>query len=322
MNDEQINHLILGIKAAVTDYDAREGNREQQRHGDTVLKDLSQRTTRCDGSDQASVRQWFKEIELVEKEHGNPGMITLAGMTCAGSLRQEFERHVGGKVTDTLPRVNVLWADVRKYLSDTFLTTDEKATARLEMSRVKQRKLEKEAAYHRRFRDLAEVAYPVDQRNPDQHEALIAAYGRGLQEDHIARHMVKERPATIDAAMKNTLDFVTRNESYDRLGRRVVPMDVDAVGTGAGARPKQKPEGTDYAESIRQLTKKVEQLANRLPPPQGSFRNQRQGAEGRPPAWNDRGQPRCFNCNLFGHLANDCQKPRRSGNGRAGANRS
>ena len=34
------------------------------------------------------------------------------------------------------------------------------------------------------------------------------------------------------------------------------------------------------------------------------------------PAWNSQGQPRCFNCNQYGHIGKDCTRPRRTRNSR------
>ena len=289
------------------------------------LKDLIDRTTKCDGSDPTTVRLWIREIELVEAEYKNDGMILLAQRTATGSFRAELElflaqyRNADGNPVE---RGNTPWNEVRAHLCGAFLTSDETAHARTELEGIKQTKYEQEASYNRRFRDLCAVAYPIGDRNLDQQATMIKLYGRGLYSDSIARELVRKRPKpeSIEKAMKEVLEVVTRNDDYNRLGREEEPMEIGAV----GGLP-QKPADAVIMEELQKLRKDFNKLKMKQTPtgssskPPSIRRNNRQVAQGKPPAWNQQGLPRCFTCQRYGHMAFEC--PRRSGNARADANR-
>jgi len=44
------------------------------------------------------------------------------------------------------------------------------------------------------------------------------------------------------------------------------------------------------------------------------------GKPGRKPAFNDKGEPLCFNCQEYGHMAKDCKKPEKAKTSNSGSN--
>ena len=72
------------------------------------------------------------------------------------------------------------------------------------MEKVKQGGFDTSAAYGRRFREAADLAYPEPQggRNEDQNRLLLRSYMKGLRDMHIVERLVREgRPTTFAQAM-------------------------------------------------------------------------------------------------------------------------
>ena len=91
---------------------------------------------------------------------------------------------------------------LKDHAKTQLLGADDQATLRDDLENSRQSEFEIEAAYSRRFIELAETAYPPDQRNDDQHRVMVRAYARGLRRPDIARKLIEaHRPTTLDDAV-------------------------------------------------------------------------------------------------------------------------
>ena len=68
------------------------------------------------------------------------------------------------------------WTELKEHLLASFLHVDEASALRDEVEKTSQSAYEPEEGYNRRFREVADAAYPVTLRNDDQHRILIRAY--------------------------------------------------------------------------------------------------------------------------------------------------
>ena len=83
--------------------------------------------------------------------------------------------------------------------------------------------------WSRTFRDVADSAYPVAQRNVDQNKVLVRAYARGLNPNQMAVKLIEDgNPQNLDDA----IDWVSRvsvRHAVSRLGfdtRNPEPMEI------------------------------------------------------------------------------------------------
>ena len=98
------------------------------------------------------------------------------------------------------------------------------------MDRTKQIAFEPTPQFARRFREIAEAAYPKNDRTADHELIVIRGFARGLASDSLARKLVEEIvPTALDDAINAVARLNSRREAYDRLGRSKEPMDVTEV---------------------------------------------------------------------------------------------
>jgi hypothetical protein len=242
-----------------------------------------------------------------------------------GPLRFEVERFLTGVVTDpgnnVQGRNQVPWPALRDHVSASFLNVDEAAALREEVETVTQDAFETEAGYSRRFREKADAAYPAAQRNPDQNRILVKAYAKGLRSGEIARKLVMEgNPVHLEQAIQLVGVYSERAHAYTRLRRTEEPMEVNHVAEAAMVAPAATKVHEDLLNLQDRLLKSQERLQTRLAKleaGQGSGRPKRNASQSggaRPPAWNQAGQPRCFQCQRYGHFARECSRKQGSGN--------
>ena len=96
--------------------------------------------------------------------------IKIAARTAAGSLRWELQRYITAVLAtnDQINvRFNVPWADVKAHLRTSFLNVDVSSALRDEVEKTRQSAYEPEASFSRRFREVADAAYPGEGRNKD-----------------------------------------------------------------------------------------------------------------------------------------------------------
>ena len=288
---------------------------------------LSRQTTVCDGSATTAVRIWVKELELAMRQVGQGDVIEIIARTVTGPLRWEVERFVDQyMVAQNVLREAVPWAEIRDHIGAAFLNIDEASALRDDLEKVRQSAYETEAGYSRRYREVADAAYPSAQRNADQQRILIRAYAKGLQSNELARKLMEEgNPPDLEAAITHIAQYSARKDAYVRLGRQEEPMEVGAL-TFRPTQPREIAVAriSELTESVRKLLQSQEKLQTKVAKIEVQLKdgkpstmprpNQRQAAPGRPPAWDERGNPRCFICNEFGHMARGCPKPKAPGN--------
>ena len=160
-----------------------ETTRTLRRHHEQCMQAVIRQTTPCDGTSTAGGRAWFKDLELAGGEVGAENQIEIAARAAAGSLRWELERYITGVLATNnviiKARFNVPWAYVKVHIRTSFLNVDKSSALRYEIEKTRQSVYEPEASFSRRFREVADAAYPVDARNDDQNRILIRALARG-----------------------------------------------------------------------------------------------------------------------------------------------
>jgi hypothetical protein len=313
MDQNQFAQYMAGLAAIDQNAETGRQNAATHKRRRDVKEGLVKQTTCCDGSTTVAVRVWIKEINLAIRQLAPADIVELVTRTVTGPMRWEVERFIDQYMgAQNVNRNAVPWREIEDHVSHCFLNTDEASALRDEVENTRQSAYEPEASYSRRFRDVADSAYPVAQRNPDQERILIKAYARGLSSDELARKLVQdENPANLEAAITAIARFSERKDAYSRLGRNEPePMEVGLL------TPKAPSQLQLVVDSLEKLGKAQERITTKLAKLEagqksredGKQRGQRrpQSKMGRPPAWDEKGQPRCFSCQRFGHMAREC----------------
>ena len=160
MDNQQFQNCTFGLTQQEQERRATQETPEQ-------IRDLIRNTQTCDGATNAAVRNWIREVTFNQVDA--PNITEIASKTVAGLLRFELERFIEGViVTNQVARNATPWAYVRDHLAAQFLNIDESTALRDDLGRLRQSAYETTAQHNRRFRDVADIAYPTGQRTVDQ----------------------------------------------------------------------------------------------------------------------------------------------------------
>ena len=368
MDAHQFQQLLQGLAQQESDRVTRVAQLEHDRNTRHVqqdgtrtstqairekVKNLIHQTTPCDGSSTANVRMWIREVTLAASQVGEQSVIEIATRTITGPFRFEAERFIERAIAaDDISRAAITWNSLRDHLSAQFLNVDEAAALRDEVETVRQPAFETTAKYSRRFREVADAAYPQQYRNEDQERILVNTYARGLKSDDMARKLVEETaPATLEAAITAVAKLNERQDAYTRLRRVEEPMEVGIVHSTQPTTSHKPPVSSTEDALVRTMDKLATKLAKieaslRSPAPdrrpddtykkrERSYnrptpryeevraRSVPRRTEGRPDRQESRSsRPQgqqvrlCYTCGKPGHIARECRQSKpASGNG-------
>ena len=243
MNPEQFQIYTQHLANAEEQRRNEEGARQRRKDQKELVSTLVKQTTKCDGATSTSVRNWIKEIDLARARVGDQGIIEVVTSTITGPLRFETEREIQPIIDEQeIDRALVPWQRLRDHIRVQFLKIDEAATLRDEVEKITQSAYEPDAHFSRRFREMADAAYPPP-RNNDQERILVKVFARGLKCDQLARKLIEDaHPNTLEGAIQSVAELSERKDAYLRIGRQEEPMDIGMVSQDAAATTKSTEE--------------------------------------------------------------------------------
>lgn len=163
--------------------------------------------------------------------------------------------------------------------------------------------------YHGEFERIHRDAF----ENPDDHQSvLIDHFISGLRNKEVMRDLIKNRPATYAGALTQSLQqegFAERfqlNQARIKNGGQLPTRFLNA--------PKSRPNNRGNAGEPMD----VDNVNKKDPPKQGTSKNAwRPGGPRRPPRTENKFKGKkkdikCYNCDLTGHIAKNCRKPKRN----------
>ena len=184
MDQAQFTTYMNGLATIDQNAATARQNADRSRRNHNLRDALVKQTTQCDGETTTAVRVWVKEVNLALQQVVPAEVVTVVTRTVTGPLRWEVERFINQYMaTHNVARPLVPWAAIETHISQCFLNTDEASALRDEVENTRQSAYELPASYSRRFRDVADSAYPNGHRNADQERLLIKAYAKGLASD-------------------------------------------------------------------------------------------------------------------------------------------
>ena len=187
-----ISTLVEGIRA-----DDREARRGQVR--ENRIKEQIKAISTCDGEVAEDVREWIESIEISLPLLKNipSGAMKLVTRTISGALRKEVE----GLLDTQHDRLTTQWTVVREHVRNSFLSANESDKFKVDVEKFRQAPQDNIYVFNRKFRDMANTAYPQP-RADDAERILIIAYVKALRNEGIAKKLsTEERPGTLEEAI-------------------------------------------------------------------------------------------------------------------------
>ncbi len=90
---------------------------DKDKRVETIVRNLIDQTTKCDGASVGAVRRWIKDIQIAFEQVDQPFIVRIVTSTVSGTLRYEIEHYLSSRAhDDNLQRHQVPWQDIRDYI--------------------------------------------------------------------------------------------------------------------------------------------------------------------------------------------------------------
>ena len=250
-----------------------------------------------DGEGQQKFTDWLRDMEKarVTTQGDDPQMKRLAALTLVGPASEFVLRTVR---EDPL----ITWADLKKALRERYSNLADEQFARQVLKRLRQGASEGLQNFAERIYIAAEEAFVgQDLTSAVIQQNLVEVFVDGLISGHIARKLIKTKPATLTDAVKVASGEDLATKAYN-LRRGEVPMEVDVMGAGASTSTAM----STLINSVSQLTEQVGKLTKMVT----TTNKGKGGGRGRAPTfkYTGTGDPICAKCDQPGHIRRDCPK--------------
>jgi len=327
----------------------RQENREAAHRlaEDREINDVIASMSVCDGSEVGDTREWVLHMGMAAAQLAGPLVIRVARRTTKGGLRIDLERflHEEAVANHNGQQDQIPWVSIRDHVRAAFLCLNEMMSLQTALGKMKRAVMETEVSFSRRYREAADHAYPVANRNPDQQRKMIEGYVQGLSNPAMVRNLVRlHRPATIHEAMNGIAELAEQQEELKNLGiGEEEPMDISAtqpnqrpqeglsdsqtqqvlemigkisLGNKPTAKPEVSPPTKSTMEELKDTLQEIcaatfndhqrKSVANK--PPRERGQSDRDFWGDGMPAYDTRGRPRCYGCARYGHVRRDCRQ--------------
>ena len=290
-----------------------------RREARTRLERYGRMIGTVDGSNRDEVRAWLDKVDHAKEwtSASDAELLEMVGYLMAGPLAN----HVRRFVKDNAPAV--IWDQVKKSITETFLDQHEGRALRQQVERLKQKPFEDPREFGIRFLEAVQQAYTTDDLKLDAiQQALMDRFLRGLRNLAVRRQVYLSSPTTL----KGAIDLATKTAGAfglaDEESSREEPMEIGAVGETT-----TYPRGSEIMDCVTSLRKEIEKLRDEMKEPSMAGRG-----HGRPPSagpgrssnWRGRGRGRghgatgprdsptlCYRCGEPGHFRRECEKIQR-----------
>ena len=191
---------------------------------------------------------------------------------------------------------NATWGLVRHTLIHQYSDTGDRHLARQKLRRMTQRTGETIQNFAQRIVAMAEDAFTRDElNNPFVQVTLIEVLTDGVQDDHTARKLIRERPNTFNDALQMACVEQQTARAFSIRRRAEEPMDVNVAEL-----TKTQTAATDLLrKDIEALTAQVAALST----------TNKTNARGKYQFTQDN-KPICHYCKKVGHIERKCRKKR------------
>ena len=248
------------------DLELRQIERQEEEAEYRLAIDIAATIPPCNGDTEKAVRDWLKEVEMSRPYTDQT--ILVACRSSRTPLRREIETFLG----DKLSRQQKTWAQLKAHIIESFLDPEEEERQRTEVESMTQGAYETTAAYGRRFREAAEIAYPTYQNAPridSENRMLWRYYIKGLRNAVTAEKITAQGGAQLfEEAIKQVAKLEAKKQRVtiarqggwikDNSERREEPMDVNNLeATSADT-------NVDLQANVRALERKMCGMSSHL----------------------------------------------------------
>lgn len=286
ITDSVTASITANVGALIADnHRNREISKNQER-----IKEQCSHIEKCDGLATEDIREWLRNTGIAVKN--TDGIVNnihrITRKTTSGQLYRTIERWF-----QTKGDAAITWDELRKYLQDSFLGSNEEERLRLELSKVKQG-TDGILMFNRKFRELADSAYGAIRTN-EVEKTIIRNYLMALRDKDLAKRVIIESEAkTLEAAVTYVDKVAMGMEMFETIFQFDEPMDCSAV------------EVSKKTDNSSELQKKVERQNTKIAKLEAQLEMLKVSGKSRSQPRN--GGPRCYNCGREGHVRRDCRQ--------------
>ena len=200
----------------------------------------------------------------------------------------------------------ITWANVLIALRTRFSDYTDQQYALQNLKRIKQKASESVQNYAERIIDLAEEAFATVDLSPALiQQQLRDVFLDGIQDDHVARKIIRVRPNTLEEALNIAVEEQLTIRTFNLRRKEEVPMEVDEV---AAKTSSEIGELKTMLAEVLQIHKHQMQGKPHQAVDKAQAQKKKGTYNGKPYAFTADGAVICAHCSKIGHRWIQCRK--------------